>query len=43
MFFENFTDICFIFQGKYKIRGDLRDKANNKRISCVEAKVEITS
>ena len=43
MFFGNLTDICFIFQGKYKIRGDLRDKGNNKSISCVEVKVEITS
>jgi len=33
----------FLTNGWYRIRGDLRDRANNKRISCVQAEVEIRS
>lgn len=33
----------FIKNGKYKIKADLRDKGNNRRISCLEAEVEIRS
>lgn len=35
--------LCYVFQGTYKVQADLRDKASNKRISCVEAVVTITS
>ncbi|XP_073232617.1 ganglioside GM2 activator-like [Porites lutea] len=32
----------FLTSGTYKVQADLRDKASNKRISCVEAVVTIT-
>ena len=35
--------VTYVFQGTYKVQADLRDKASNKRISCVEAVVTITS
>ena len=41
--FEIFTVNSSFFQGKYKIKADLRDKGNNRRISCLEAEVEIRS
>ena len=31
-----------IFQGKYKIKGDMRDEGNNRRIACLEAELQIT-
>jgi len=33
----------FIKNGKYKIKADLRDKGNNRRVSCLEAEVELRS
>lgn len=38
-FVKKFTGYCIIFQGKYKMRADLRDR--NGRIACLEADVEI--
>lgn len=37
----SFVVVCYIFQGDFWIRADLRDKISNKRISCVEATVSI--
>ncbi|KAL9986891.1 hypothetical protein ACROYT_G001100 [Oculina patagonica] len=33
----------FLKSGKYKIRGDVRDRGSNKRVSCLEVEVEIRS
>ena len=32
-----------LFQGRYKITADLKNKAKNRRVACVEAEVEIIS
>ena len=35
--------LCVLSQGRYRITADLINKANNRRVACVKAEVEIKS